>query len=218
MINEKKRIFGTGNKDKLKETQRRLNRAVRKEKLRYKKKVEKYFTDNNMAQVWRGLRLMSGYTRGDNKSWQLPEVSTSYADEVNTFYNQFDSLDFSNGIYYLRTQLTYNPEPFLVISEDKVRYQFAKINPSKAAGPDMLSPRVLRTCSGKLAGIFTHIFNLSFSTLAIPEIWKQSCIIPVPKSSTVSCMDDLRPVALTSVVMKICERFVLTSLRKVIAI
>ena len=35
------------------------------------------------------------------------------------------------------------------------------------------------------------------------------CIIPVPKTSTVSCMNDLRPVALTSVAMMICERFVL---------
>ncbi|KAJ8043709.1 hypothetical protein HOLleu_10919 [Holothuria leucospilota] len=206
MINEKKRAFGTGNKDNLKDNQRRLNRAVRKEKLRYKEKVERYFTDNNMSQVcMRGLRLMSGYTTGDSESCQLPQVSTSYADELNTFHNRFGSLDFSNEINYLRTQLTYNPEPFLVISEDKVRYQFSKINPPKAAGPDMLSPHVLRTCSGQLAGIFTHIFNLSYSTLAIPEIWKQSCIIPVPQSSTVSCMNDLPPVALTSVVMKICE-------------
>ena len=46
----------------------------------------------------------------------------------------------------------------------------------------------------------------------IPDIWKRSCIIPVPKKSVVSCMNDVRPVALTSIPMKCCERIVLNQI------
>ena len=41
-------------------------------------------------------------------------------------------------------------------------------------------------------------------------IWKTSCIVPVPeKKQPVKVMNDLRPVALTSCVMKVVERVVL---------
>ena len=36
-----------------------------------------------------------------------------------------------------------------------------------------------------------------------------SCIVPVPKGRIVKTLNDLRPVALTSAVMKICEKIVL---------
>ena len=50
------------------------------------------------------------------------------------------------------------------------------------------------------------MFNLSFKLRIVPRLWKMSCIIPVPKISPISCMNDLRPVALTAVPMKILER------------
>lgn len=70
MIDEEIHVFGSGNKDKLKQAHRWLNRAVRKEKLWCKEKLEKYFTANSMSQVWQGLRRISGYTWGDNRSCQ----------------------------------------------------------------------------------------------------------------------------------------------------
>ena len=93
--------------------------------------------------------------------------------------------------------------------ESEVQRYFSGLNPSKAAGPDKIRTRVLNVCASQLAKIFTHIFNLSFSTCSVPEVWKTSCIIPVPKKSPVTCMNDLRPVALTSIAMKVCERILL---------
>ncbi|XP_077984681.1 uncharacterized protein LOC144439278 [Glandiceps talaboti] len=40
---------------------------------------------------------------------------------------------------------------------------------------------------------------------------------PVPKKSTVTCMNDLRPVALTSALMKVCERIVLKQLNSLVS-
>ena len=48
-------------------------------------------------------------------------------------------------------------------------------------------------------------------------IWKTSCIVPVPKQQPVKGMNYLRPVALTSCVMKVVERVVLVHLQVQVA-
>ncbi len=81
-----------------------------------------------------------------------------------------------------------------------------KVNVRKAAGPDGITGRVLRSCADQLAGLFTSIFNESFATSVVPTSFKKSVIIPVPKNSKPSCLNDYHPVALTSTVMKVFER------------
>ena len=70
-------------------------------------------------------------------------------------------------------------------------------------------------CSEQLTFIYTFIFNLSLSNHAIPLSGKCSEIIPVPKKPKVNEMNDLRPVALTSVPMTFLERLVLKEILKV---
>ncbi len=73
----------------------------------------------------------------------------------------------------------------------------------KAAGPDGINGRVLRSCADQLAGLFTSIFNESLATSVVPTSFKKSVIIPVPKNSKPSCLNDYRPVALTSTVINV---------------
>ncbi len=74
------------------------------------------------------------------------------------------------------------------------------MNFRKAAGPDGITGR------NQLAGLFTSIFNESLATSVVPTSFKKSVIIPVPKNSKPSCLNDYRPVALTSTVVKVFER------------
>ncbi len=78
------------------------------------------------------------------------------------------------------------------------------MNVRKAAGPEGITGRVLRSHADQLAGLFTSIFNESLTTSVVPSPFKKSVIIPVPKNSKPSCLNDYRPVALT--VMKVFER------------
>ena len=68
----------------------------------------------------------------------------------------------------------------------------------------------------KLAYIFCIIFNACFSTNTVPTTRKNTCIVPVPKRPVISSMNDLRPVSLTSAVMKVCERVVPCKLKKLV--
>ncbi len=65
----------------------------------------------------------------------------------------------------------------------------------------------------QLAGLFISIFNESLATSVVPTSFKISVIIPVPKNSKPSCLNDYRPVALTSIVMKVFERLVKKHIR-----
>uniref|UniRef100_A0A6I8PZ49 Reverse transcriptase domain-containing protein n=1 Tax=Xenopus tropicalis TaxID=8364 RepID=A0A6I8PZ49_XENTR len=68
--------------------------------------------------------------------------------------------------------------------------------------------RLVKACAHELADVFTDIFNLSLLQSAVPTCFKRTTIIPVPKKMNVSCLNDYRPVALTSIAMKCFERIV----------
>lgn len=88
-----------------------------------------------------------------------------------------------------------------------------RVNPRKATGPDYIPGRVLRECADQLAGIFTDILNTSLSSAVVPACLKTSKLIPVPKKSTVSCLNGCRPVALTPIITKCFERLVLRHMK-----
>uniref|UniRef100_A0A8K9UYS7 Reverse transcriptase domain-containing protein n=1 Tax=Oncorhynchus mykiss TaxID=8022 RepID=A0A8K9UYS7_ONCMY len=90
----------------------------------------------------------------------------------------------------------------------EVSKTFKRVNPRKAAGPDGIPSRALRACADQLAGVFTDIFNQSLYQSAVPTCFKRATIVPVPKKAKVTELNDYRPVALTSVIMKCFERLV----------
>lgn len=87
-------------------------------------------------------------------------------------------------------------EHLLVIKTHTVRSSLRKIDIRKAAGPDGVSDHKLRVCADQLVGVFTDLFNLSLQQAAIPSCFKSTTIVPIPKKSTVTCLDDYPPVAL----------------------
>ena len=81
------------------------------------------------------------------------------------------------------------------LSIPDVSKTFEQVNLHKAAGPDVLSERVHRACADQLASVFNDIFNLSLTQSVIPPCFKQTTIVPVPKNSKVTCLNNYQPVA-----------------------
>lgn len=92
-----------------------------------------------------------------------------------------------------------------------------KIDITKAAGPDRVSGGTLKSCIDQLAGVFTDIFNCSLQQAVVHTGLKSSTIVPVPKKSAVSCLNDYHPVALTPVIIKCFERFILSHIKDIIS-
>jgi hypothetical protein len=67
-----------------------------------------------------------------------------------------------------------------------------------------------------LTSVFSDIFNLSLTESVIPTCFKQTNIVPVPKNTKVTCLNDYRPIALTAVAMKCFERLVMAHINNII--
>ena len=89
----------------------------------------------------------------------------------------------------------------LKVTKENVLRELKRTNAGKAAGPDRIKPGLLKTCARQLCSILCVIFLSARSLLCGKPL-------PVPKKTTVKAMSDLRPVALTSAVMKVFERVV----------
>ena len=104
----------------------------------------------------------------------------------------------------------------ITLSIADVSKTFKQVNMHKAVGPDGLPGRVLRACVDQLAGVFTDIFNMSLIESVIPTCFKQTTIVPEPKNTKGTCLNDYRPVALTSVAMKCFERLAMAHINTII--
>ena len=109
------------------------------------------------------------------------------------------------------------PDDYVItLSVANVSKTFKQVNIHKAAGPDGLPGCVLRAFAHQLAGVFTDIFNMSLIESVIPKCFKQTTIVPVPKNTKATCLNDYRPVALTSVAMKCFEKLVMAHINTII--
>ena len=83
-----------------------------------------------------------------------------------------------------------------------------ELNANKSCGPDDIHPRILKHCSNSLASPLCALFNTSFKCSEIPDDWKIANVIPLYKKGAKDKVENYRPVSLTSITSKICEKIV----------
>ncbi len=189
----------SGNMSEYKASCYTLRRAAKR---RYRERIESHFQLNDSRRMWQGLKTIC--SSGNNSSAEV-RADPLLAEELNTFYGRFECNGGATLPISASGSSRQSSDHVFTVSEDEVRRELRRVNVRKAAGPDGITGRVLRSCADQLAGLFTSIFNESLATSVVPTSFKKSVIIPVPKSKP-SCLNDYRPVALTSTVMKVFER------------
>uniref|UniRef100_A0A3B3IDP1 Reverse transcriptase domain-containing protein n=1 Tax=Oryzias latipes TaxID=8090 RepID=A0A3B3IDP1_ORYLA len=208
----------------------RFSKEVEQARTRYNKRLENQFSVNDVTSVWRGLRQITNYKPRAQHAADVLQL----AERLNTFYARFEVphpsssplteqvssttlVPHSSTTTITEDSMTppdhLSPTTVLSVTEEEVHKLFWKQNPRKAPGPDGISPATLKHCAGELAAVFTDIFNTSLESCHVPACFKLSTIVPVPKKPRITGLNDYRPVALTSVVMKSFERLVLPHLR-----
>ncbi len=210
----KEDAYRMGDKVLYKQAKYTLEKEIRVAKRNYSDKLRIQFSSSDSASVWKGMIDFTNY--------KTPSPSTvenqQLADDLNVFCCRFEKTPHTRPEHLSTQPLTppatpLSPTPALKISEDDVRQVFIKNKRRKAPGPDGVSPACLKSCADQLAPIFTQIFNRSLELCEVPSCFKRSTIIPVPKKPKITGLNDYRPVALTSVVMKSFERLVLAYLK-----
>ncbi|TWW54042.1 hypothetical protein D4764_0214270, partial [Takifugu flavidus] len=67
LLNEKKRVFRSGDKEELRRVQKELRRGIRRGKDSYRRKLEERLKGSNAREVWRGLKTISGHTKDSGR-------------------------------------------------------------------------------------------------------------------------------------------------------
>ncbi|KAI2665051.1 putative RNA-directed DNA polymerase from transposon BS [Labeo rohita] len=155
---------------------------------------------DNPRRMWQGLNTIADF-RGNIST---PQTSASLCEDLNVFYTRFDTANITR-LDRVRIMDDVNAH---TVSEEDVWKCFRQVNERKAAGPDGIPGWVLKSCVAELAGVFMNIFNLSLSKSVVPACFKMATIVPVPKSSIITSLNNWRPVALTPIVSKCFERLV----------
>lgn len=212
-INRKKLAFFKGDDEQIKNAQKELKRVLRQSKRRYKDKLERSMDTCNPKGLWDSMKTITGY--GVDKPSVRSEMNVN---DMNQFFARFDEFDFSLEHQKLSTALAdrnmENPGDQITFTVSDVQQQLKRLKPNKSAGPDGVNPRTLKVCADQLGSVLHYIFMLSLSCAKIPTMWKTSCLVPIPKKANIKgSLSNLRPIALTSHIMKCFERVVLCQLR-----
>ena len=87
LLNIKKKAFRDGDRELLKTTQKQIKAQTRKCKEDYRKKLESQLQQNNVRDVWSGMKKITGFKgKGDQTDGGLDR-----ANELNRFFNRFSS-------------------------------------------------------------------------------------------------------------------------------
>ncbi|KAI4899059.1 hypothetical protein NFI96_009056 [Prochilodus magdalenae] len=165
MLHARSTAFLSGNAEDYKRARYDLRRSIRQAKRQYRVKLEGCYTSADSRRMWQGLRHITDYQQ---------------------FYARFEALNPDRQRGVMAEGITQNSS--LTVTSVEVCKALKRINPRKAAGPDNIPGRALKTTT----------------------------IVPLPKKSVVTCLNDYRPVALTPIVMKCFERIVMSHIQETI--
>ncbi|KAK3567875.1 hypothetical protein QTP86_027317 [Hemibagrus guttatus] len=130
---------------------RELKKGITEAKQRYQQRIEGHFVNNNPCSMWRGIKAITDY----KSSTPLTSHDATLPNALNVF--------------------------LIILESHQVRSTMRKIDITKAAGPERVPGRTLKSCADQLAGVFTNIFNLSLQQALVPTCLKSTTIVPVPK-------------------------------------
>uniref|UniRef100_A0A3B1J4C9 Reverse transcriptase domain-containing protein n=1 Tax=Astyanax mexicanus TaxID=7994 RepID=A0A3B1J4C9_ASTMX len=197
--------FRVGDKVALRKARADLSRAIRVAKRAHTQRIHSHFKDTGDARrMWQGIQAITNYRTMPSSC----ERDASLPDALNNFYARFEA---QNNM--ARKTMPKPDEQVLCLTAVDVRNTLRRVNPRKAAGPDNI-PRqsaqgVRRPADRCSHGHLQHLLVQRHC----PNVPQVHTIVPVPKKSTVSCLNDYRPVALTPIIMKCFERLVMRNIK-----
>ena len=206
-------------KDLKSHIQRRLRRA-------YWSHTESMLTDNadsdraprnNMKKLWtyiKAQRTEAANVAPLKVNGRLVTDARDRAEALNKqFHNAFSQkITCTEEEFQERTNLDTCPSTTtcssINITDAGVRKLMKNLDPSKAPGPDGISPKLLKELADDLSPALTLLFQSSLKTGIVPQDWRTANVTPVYKKGERYRPENYRPISLTSIPCKIMEHIV----------
>ena len=197
---------------KYREQRNTVNNLVRNAKINYFKKLATSLQQGNLKpkQWW---KITKEFLK-QNKDSDIPVIihngsqyhsPTEKANILNNYFCKQSSVDDSHASLPPFTPPDETLSTIRLTNQD-VEDVLNLLDVSKANGPDLLSPRLLKEGSPILSPYLTHIFNKSLELCIFPAEWKLANIIPIHKKGDKSDTSNYRPISLISCLGKVLEK------------
>ena len=100
----------------------------------------------------------------------------------------------------------------LEVTEMMVTEEILALDVNKSSGSDGISPWMLKELAPYIAKPLTAIMKKSFETEDVPADWRNANVCAIYKKGLKNSAENYRPISLTSIVCKIMEKLVRTTL------
>lgn len=198
-------------------------REVEEAKAKSWDNFQEIFTSNSStSELWQNFNRLSGKKRSKELGLIIDGKHCTNPAEISDRFAEIFAANSATASYpeeFLRkkqrcegTTIELDDNEESPINDDfTIQELFRALDSTKgtSVGPDEIGYPMLKHlpfhCKVNLLGAFNRIW----SSGEIPESWKESVVIPIPKpGGNANCIDNFRPISLTSCISKTFERMV----------
>ena len=215
----KQRAYNKAKKSKKQEDWEKFKEIRRENKKETRKAYRKYVNErctDSAKKFWNFIKTLRKDSSGipalrDMDTGTLVTDSKQKAELLNRQYQQqFTQERLFDLPQEDETNIPSMPE--IEVTVEGVVKLLKDLSPHKAAGPDEISPWVLRTAAEEIGPALTIIFQLSLETGIVPEDWLCANITPVFKKGDKTQPANYRSVNLASVCSKVMEHVICSNM------
>lgn len=103
------------------------------------------------------------------------------ANELNDYFLRFNTGNNSERSSIVELDSANCNTGSFIIDTHQVQRIFSSVHQKKSAGPDGLTSFLFRNCPSELTEAWAPIFQLSVNSSIVPDSWKKSHVIAIPK-------------------------------------
>lgn len=190
-----------------------LKSEIKESKHKYYNVTMLQFLKQSPQKFWRHFKKAKTCVSELSTEDGVTNDKQDIANEFNTFFASVFTIDNDEPVEF-ELPCSFPDAEDLTLSVEGIMTLLLKLNTSKSMGPDEIPNVFLKRYAEWMAKYLFVIFEKSLSTGSLPEDWKMSKIIPIPKGGEVTSVSNYRPIALTSTVCKILEHIVSKNVRQ----
>ena len=211
LIKKKKELYYQRENQSLKEKYNKLNEKIRKITNNIAKKREnKILSSADPNRLFKYVRKRRCNDNGvgplKDKNGKLSTDETVKSNILNDCFVRNFTVDNGNiPVFDSRVPNDIHLEDSLNFTPAKVRQCLSKISGKKSRTPDGVPAIFYKMTANHISYPLSVIFNVSFATGILPEIWKVADVVPLFKKGDSTDPNNYRPVSLTCIACKIME-------------
>lgn len=179
--------------------------STRREKTAYLQHLYDQTNASSFFKALKSLKIVSSQESSIPLNLAKPESVNNYFASV----FQQNNNDCKDAITFYRCNLKDKNKTFtLKLATQQQILNIIKKIKSNSCGSDNVSREMVVLCLPVILDYITHIINCCIEVGYFPDSWKESIIIPLPKTAQPASYNDLRPISLLPILAKVLEAVV----------